>query len=81
MSNNLIIRNGNGSSTSDFGEGKSNEIGAFKSQKIIHGYALPQIAIKNEDRTCNKAFREVLFSKLPYTFSLRRGAICYHRLL
>ncbi|XP_063908972.1 uncharacterized protein LOC135126770 isoform X3 [Zophobas morio] len=58
-SNNLIIRSV-GQCKAPLREIKTLEEPPSKCQKIIHGYALPQIAIKSEDKTWNKAFNEVL---------------------
>ncbi|XP_064212262.1 forkhead box protein N5 isoform X2 [Tribolium castaneum] len=58
-SNNLIIRSVVQCKTPLL-EPKSVEEPPTKRQKIIHGYALPQIAIKSEEKNCSKSCNEVL---------------------
>ncbi|KAJ3627481.1 hypothetical protein MTP99_014855 [Tenebrio molitor] len=58
-SNNLIIRSV-GQCKTPLIEMKTLEEPPSKCQKIIHGYALPQIAIKSEEKNCSKSYSEVL---------------------
>jgi hypothetical protein len=57
-SNNLIIRSV-GQCKTPLTEMKTLEEPPSKCQKIIHGYALPQIAIKSEEKNCSKSYSEV----------------------